>query len=254
MSTKLTRTFPVSVSELRVVLLGGSWSNRSSLGNFILGETAFRKTSESFLRVSEPFRDKTVAVINTPDLLFTTDDNLTEFIRRCERESDPGPHVFLLVVQPEDFTEEHGWRLQTVLDQYSDRSFDHSLLLILTPREESPGWMEKHMENAPLKGLIRKCRYRYLMMKNLDHEELLTRFGQISKENNGEHVSYEAFEEPTATLEGRYQSLKQTKPPTSSITAAVKAAGKYRNSSDKKARTRNIHINPHYIKLKQSAN
>ncbi|KAI3372152.1 hypothetical protein L3Q82_007008 [Scortum barcoo] len=147
-----------------------------------------------------------------------------KFTKRYVRLSDPGPHVFLLVLQPEDFTEEHKLRLCRVLKLFSDRSFDHSLVLISTPREESPGFMENYREHPPLKDMIRKCRYRYLKLKNLERSELLTRLGQIVKENNGEHVSCDVFEDAPSTLPGDHQSPEQKEIQTS-ITGAVKAAG-----------------------------
>ncbi|XP_038559161.1 GTPase IMAP family member 8-like isoform X2 [Micropterus salmoides] len=195
---------PPHMSELRVVLLGNSWSERSSVGNFILGETKFNTDEEpdDCLTVRGQLKEKEIVLINTPDLLHPniSQHKLTEHVTNFVRLSDPGPHVFLLVLQPEDFTEKHKLRLCRVLKLFSDRSFDHSLVLISTPREESPGLMEKYMEQPPLKDLIRKCRHRYLKQKNLELPELLTRLDQIVKENNGEHVSCDVFEDTTASL------------------------------------------------------
>ncbi|XP_051279301.1 uncharacterized protein LOC127376431 isoform X2 [Dicentrarchus labrax] len=216
---------PPCMSELRVVLLGNSWSERSSVGNFILGQTVFNKAPKCSLQISGPLEEKKVVLINTEDLLHPniSQHKLMEHVKDCVRLSDPGPHVFLLVLQPEDFTEEHKLRLQSILELFSDQSFDHSLVLISTPREESPGLMEKYLERPPLKDMIRKCRFRYLKLKNLEHSELLTRLVQIVRENNGEYVSCDVFEDPTATLPGDHQSPKQ-KETQSSITDAVKAA------------------------------
>ncbi|XP_051251202.1 uncharacterized protein LOC127360791 isoform X2 [Dicentrarchus labrax] len=219
---------PPNMSELRVVLLGNSWSERSSVGNFILGETKFNTEEEPdcFLRERVQLKGKEIVVINTPDLLHPniSQHKLTEHVKDCVRLSDPGPHVFLLVLQPEDFTEEHKLRLQSILELFSDQSFDHSLVLISTPREESPGLMEKYLERPPLKDMIRKCRYRYLRQKNLERSELLTRLGQIVKENNGEYVSCDVFKDSTSTLPGHHQSPKQKETHTY-IRDAVKAAG-----------------------------
>ncbi|KAM4577058.1 GTPase IMAP family member 5-like [Odontesthes bonariensis] len=219
----------ISVSELRVVLLGGSWSERSSVGNFILGVDVFNTAPHTCVRISGPLEpQKEIAVINTPDLQILPADKLTEFIKDCVRVSDPGPHVFLLLLQPENFTEEHKERLCTVLKEFSDQSFDHSLILMSTPRQQSLDLMENYMLEPPLKDLIRKCRYRYVRRKNLELPELLTRFGQIVKENNGEHVSYEAFKDTTenipTTAAGDDQSPKQEKTP-GPLMAAVRDAG-----------------------------
>ncbi|XP_042276251.1 GTPase IMAP family member 8-like isoform X2 [Thunnus maccoyii] len=214
------------MSELRVVLLGNSWSERSSVGNFILGETVFNKAPECCLRISGPLEEeKKIVVIDTPDLLLPniSSEKLTEFLKDCHERSVPGPHVFLLVLQPEDFTEEHKVRLCTVLENFSDQSFDHSLILISPTRKGILGFTENYKQNPHLKDMIRKCRYRYLKQENLEPPELLTRLGQIAKENNREHVSYELFED-TSTLPADHQSSKLEKRSTP-ISDAVKAAG-----------------------------
>ncbi|XP_071340155.1 GTPase IMAP family member 8-like isoform X2 [Trachinotus anak] len=212
---------PPNMSELRVVLLGNSWSERSSVGNIILGVTVFNTGEEPncFQKVSGIVREKQIVLINTPDLPLNSisSHSLTEHVKACARLSDPGPHVFLLVLQPEDFTEEQKLRLCRVLKKFSDRSFDHSLVLISTPREKSPGFIEKYKEHPPLKDMIRTSRYRYLWQKNLERSELLTRLGQTAKENGGEHISYEAFEDTNVTLPVAQQLSHSSKRPLSHI-------------------------------------
>ncbi|XP_061586286.1 GTPase IMAP family member 8-like isoform X2 [Cololabis saira] len=188
---------PPDMSELRVVLLGSSRSQRNSVENFILEQSVFNTEPLSWTRTSSQFRNKRVTVINTPDLLSPTEDKLNEFLKHCAGVSDPGPHVFVLVLKPEDFNEEHKETLCRILETYNNQSFDQCLILI-KPREESSGLRESHMENPTLKEMIRKCRYRHLKMRDIDRSELLTRLGQVVKENNGEHVTYGVFEETTS--------------------------------------------------------
>uniref|UniRef100_A0A3B5MA10 GTPase IMAP family member 8 n=1 Tax=Xiphophorus couchianus TaxID=32473 RepID=A0A3B5MA10_9TELE len=160
----------VPVSELRVVLLGGNWSQRSSVGNFILGCNGFNKSLNTFKKISAELEEKQISVINSPDVLFSTAEKLTEFIRKCAEVSDPGPHVFLLVLHSESFTRGEKDKICRILQDFSDRSFDHSLVLILKSRQEGS------MIGSPLKDLIRKCRYRNLKMEETEPEQLLIRF------------------------------------------------------------------------------
>ncbi|XP_023259800.1 GTPase IMAP family member 8-like, partial [Seriola lalandi dorsalis] len=194
--------------ELRVVLLGNSWSERSSVGNFILGKTEFNTEEEPDCcqRVRGLLKEKHIVLINTPDLLHynISQHKLTEHVRNCVSLSAPGPHVFLLVLQPEDFTEEQKLKLCRVLKLFSDQSFDHSLVLISTSRESS-GSIENYMQHPPLGDFIRKCRSRLLWHKNLGHQPLLTHLDEVVKENNGDHVSCDVFKEASSVSSRDHQ-------------------------------------------------
>nr|XP_020450896.1 GTPase IMAP family member 8-like isoform X1 [Monopterus albus] len=212
---------PPDMSELRVVLLGNSWSERSSVGNLILGETGFITEEEPVCcrRVSGRVGEKGIVLINTPDLLqpkFLGD--LMKHVDDCMRLSDPGPHVFLLVLQPEDFTEQHKEKLCAVLQLFIDRSFDHSLVLLCPPREERSG--ENYRNHPPLKEMIRLCRYRHMKLEELERPELLTRLGQTAKENRGEHLSCGPFQDEDPGLAMR------PKPALNLVVCGRRGAGK----------------------------
>ncbi|KAK2901591.1 GTPase IMAP family member 8-like [Channa argus] len=183
---------PPSMSELRVVLLGNSWSERSSVGNFILGESKFNSEEEpEFLTVRGQIKEKEIVLINTPDLLHPTISKrrLKIHVENCVRLSAPGPHVFLLVLQPEVFTAEQKLKLCSILQLFGDQSFDRSLVLLSKPRRKGSGSIDKYIQHPPLKDLIRNCRYRYLKKENLERGELLTQLGQTADENSGQHLS-----------------------------------------------------------------
>ncbi|XP_019220979.1 GTPase IMAP family member 4-like [Oreochromis niloticus] len=187
---------PTHMSELKVVLLGNSCSLRRNVRNAILGQTNFSTEEEPDCcsSVRGQMEDKEIVLINTPDLLLPniSEDKLKEHVETCVRLSDPGPHVFLLVLQPEDFTEEHKRRLCRVLQLFSDRSFDHSLILISTSKEEVSDITEQYPAVREMRSL---CRDRYLLQEKSELSDLLTLMDQIITENNGEHLSCDGFDE-----------------------------------------------------------
>ncbi|XP_039859444.1 GTPase IMAP family member 8-like isoform X2 [Simochromis diagramma] len=187
------KLLPPYMSELRAVLLGNSWSERSSAGNFILGENKFNPEEEldRCVRVSGHSQGKEIFLINTPDLLHPniSEEKLKEHVNNCVRLSDPGPHVFLLVLQPEDFTEEQKTRLCRVLNFFSDHSFDHSLVLISPPRERRLGLGHHVMYHTPIQEMIRRCNNKSLELENLNIRELLENMERIVETNHGTHVT-----------------------------------------------------------------
>ncbi|KAJ0015540.1 hypothetical protein NQD34_009160, partial [Periophthalmus magnuspinnatus] len=190
------------VSELRVVLLGNSWTQRCLVESLLLRKDTFNDSTESkhSTKVDAPVGNKKITVINTPDLLHRdfTEEELKQNIQEFADASDPGPHVLLLVLQPEDFTSQQQEMLQKVLETFSENSFEHSMVLISTDREER----SMYTNNSPLGKMIKKCRYRYMWIKNLTDEEeevknfqlaeLFSRLSQIVKENKGYNLIYES--------------------------------------------------------------
>ncbi|XP_075323205.1 GTPase IMAP family member 2-like [Odontesthes bonariensis] len=180
------------MSELNIVLLGNSCSEREKVTDFI--KSASDEYSERDVRGCRRFefqvKGEKIFAINPPNLLSPdiSQNEIEEHVETSLSLSEPGPHVLLLVLQPEDLTEDQNEKLCGILKLFGDRPFDHSLVLISTPREEKPGFMEEYRQHPALKDMIEMCRYRYLWFKNLEVPELLARIGQIVKENRGEHL------------------------------------------------------------------
>ncbi|KAK7896840.1 hypothetical protein WMY93_022165 [Mugilogobius chulae] len=206
--------FP-DLSELRGALLGNCWRQRCFVESLLVKtDTSERSESQCSTTVSGPLGDKKLTIINTPDLLHPdlTEEELTEKIEEFAAASEPGPHVLLLVLQPEDFSSQQQERLQKVLEKFNENSFDHSMVLILSDREESV------TKNTPLGKIIKKCSYRHMWMKNFTEEEtevknfklaeLFSRMGQIVKENQGYNLNYEVFEAASAPADDRKQEAK----------------------------------------------
>uniref|UniRef100_A0A087X690 AIG1-type G domain-containing protein n=1 Tax=Poecilia formosa TaxID=48698 RepID=A0A087X690_POEFO len=139
---------------------------------------------------------KGLVIVNTPNLLLPniSQFHLMEHIERCMRLSAPGPHLFLLVLQPESFTEDHRDRLCRILEHISDQSFAHSLVL-KTPRE-TPG--QNPASLGALEAMVRNCRGEFLWRRTTKLSDIWQFLEKTLTENRGRRVSSEKFEEQTS--------------------------------------------------------
>uniref|UniRef100_A0A672FST3 AIG1-type G domain-containing protein n=2 Tax=Salarias fasciatus TaxID=181472 RepID=A0A672FST3_SALFA len=159
-------------------------------------------------------KDKRIVLINTSDLLQPniSPTELREHTERCVSLSDPGPHLFLLVIQPEVFTEENSQRLQSFLESFSEQSWTHSVLLISAAGEET---LQPDQETFPsLRDLIEKCRVKLLWNKNLQ-QHLLTHMCDMMNQNNGEHVTLDLFSDARSDSPSGVESCQQEGDPPS---------------------------------------
>ncbi|XP_034147238.1 uncharacterized protein LOC105009945 [Esox lucius] len=188
-----------SPSDLRIVLLGRSVSGKNDVGNIILNIDAFRHdyVLDQCIRASGEVEGRQITVINTPDLLDPdiSHDKLSEELSWIKTLSEPGPHVFLLVLQPEVFIEEERNRIRKILKNLSDRSFGYSL--VLTTREVRGGHIH---ENEALNLMIQECRGKQCLMNLNDRNHLMTCIDQMVKDNEGAYVTLEVFEDTTSSL------------------------------------------------------
>ncbi|CAL1615104.1 unnamed protein product [Knipowitschia caucasica] len=206
---------PPDFCELRVILLGNSWSLKASVGNLLLDKTQFSLDTKQHncVKGSGTFQSKVLTVVNSPDRLLTTSpEELTQFIDEIKDESSPGPHVFLLVLEPDDFTKQHKSRLESVLQSFSDEAFHRSLLLMSRPQTQTPGSTDRHMRDPGIKDMIHRCRFRYLWVDHTDQyvtdlslrdfrrKELFTRISEILKVNSDVKPEPSEEEDPGLTF------------------------------------------------------
>ncbi|XP_024247835.2 GTPase IMAP family member 8 [Oncorhynchus tshawytscha] len=199
-----------SPTELRIVLLGKNGSEKSVVGNFILETGAFDPNYEQSccVRVGGQVERRSIAVINTPDLFdpHISLDKLSEELRWCVTMSKPGPHVFLLVLQPEEFTQEEGDRIRKILNTLSERSFDYSM--VLTTHEDK----REHMaEDHPLNQMVKACRGRQHLMHLSDHTQLMADVDKIVKENGGDYLTCDVFEDATSDMVQGKEEIHRSK-------------------------------------------
>lgn len=172
------------MSEVRLVLLGDSWSEKSSVGNLILGMTGFisREEPNSSTRFQKPIKEKKLVVINTPNLLdpMISEEKLKGQVDSCLRLCASVPHLFLLVVQPENFTEEQKKRFFKILELFGNQSFDRALVLISTSKQNFPSL------NQAFQDLIRKCRDNSFILKDCEREDLLEKISNILQKRKEE--------------------------------------------------------------------
>ncbi|KAI3375305.1 hypothetical protein L3Q82_021089 [Scortum barcoo] len=150
-----------------------------------------------------------VAVIDTPGLFDTRNDEekTNEDIAQCISYASPGPHIFLIIIKLDKYTEEEKKtveKLQKIFgdeaDKYSMVLFTHGDKLKGKPIEEFLGKCEK------LQELVAKCNGQYHVFNNEEKDrsqvrELLNKIRKITEKNGGNHYTTEMFQMAERAIE-----------------------------------------------------
>ncbi|XDV16328.1 hypothetical protein PO909_016095 [Leuciscus waleckii] len=146
----------------------------------MLGREAFK---ESRTRESEIQRgrveDRNISIIDTPGFFNTqlTDEEMKKQMMKSLDLSDPGPHVFLLVINLENFKEDKRNIVEQIQENFGAQVFKFTLVLF-TGREKmsTREWMS-FIDSSTCRDIVSHCR------------ELVEKIDEIVKQNNYQHYN-----------------------------------------------------------------
>ncbi|XP_041931779.1 uncharacterized protein LOC121695217 [Alosa sapidissima] len=216
-----------AVSELRLVLLGGSTAGKRAAGNTILGTHTLTHTStetqHSESRQGE-VAGRRMTVVDTPDWFCSglSEKDMREDVGLCIRLSAPGPHAFLLVIPVEPSEGEERRMLEKMEDIFGEGCWGHTLILFT----HAEGLRERSVEellqteSQDLQQLVEKCGNRCHLLNvkgrpdDTEITQLLIKIEEMVSGNRERFYSSETYQEAERQLreiERRMQKEQEVK-------------------------------------------
>ncbi|XP_043094041.1 GTPase IMAP family member 8-like [Puntigrus tetrazona] len=188
--------------ELRIVLLGVSGAGKSSTGNAILGREAFK---ENRTRESEKQRgrveDRNISIIDTPEFfdIYLTDEEMKKQMMKSLYLAHPGPHVFLLIINLENFREEQRNIVEQIQENFGEEALRFTTVLFIGREKVSRRALNQIIESEETQKMMDYFEGRFHVINSRNEcdfgqiVKLLKSIDEMRKKSGERHYSNETY-------------------------------------------------------------
>ncbi|XP_005755778.1 GTPase IMAP family member 4-like, partial [Pundamilia nyererei] len=214
--------------DLRIFLVGKTGVGKSAVGNTMLGEKQF-ESKRSFSSVTTKCQKQTtmfdgqkLAIIDTPGLFDTIKSHrdVAEEIAKCISFAAPGPHVFLVVIKLDRFTEEEKETVKIIQETFGEGAEKYTIALFTGGdqlKDEGDTINDLISQNKDVHDFISQCQGRYHVFDNKDKDpsqvrELLNKINTMVHKNGGNVYTNDMFKNAQHAKEKKIEQILSESP------------------------------------------